>query len=111
MTAYVVALIEPDPHQVHWSHTEYGPTFRSLLDKYRATMVAAARPELLEGEPVNRSITAIFQFPDVAAAKSFWDDPDYRRVVHLRRERGTFQIFVLPGTDDSPWAPPEPPST
>lgn len=110
MSAYVVALIEPDPDQVHWSHTEYGPTFRGLLEAYGASMIAAARPEPLEGEPLDKSITAIFRFPDAAAARSFWDDPDYRRVVHLRRERGTFQIFVLPGTDDTPWVPPAPPS-
>lgn len=72
---------------------------------------AAAPPEQVEGEPLGKSIAAIFQFPSAAAARSFWDDPDYRRVVHLRQERGTFQISIVPGVDESTWAPLAPPST
>jgi uncharacterized protein (DUF1330 family) len=108
VSAYLVALIEQRGNE-HWANTEYGPTFSRLLDKYGGSMVAAAAIEQVEGVPLDESGAAMFEFPNAAAARSFWNDPDYRAVVPLRQPLGTFQIFILPGLDEAPWsAPPEP---
>jgi uncharacterized protein (DUF1330 family) len=106
MSAYLVALIEQAGEE-HWANTEYGPTFGRLLEKYGGSMTAAARIEQVEGVPLEESAAAIFEFPDIAAARNFWNDPDYRAVVPLRQPLGTFQIFIVPGVDESPWAPPD----
>jgi uncharacterized protein (DUF1330 family) len=92
----------------HWANTEYGPTFWRLLEKYAGSMTAAARIEQVEGLPLDETGAAIFEFPNTAAANSSWNDPDYRAVVPQRRALGTFQIFILPGVDETPWSPPDP---
>ena len=71
-------------------------------------MAAAARLEQVEGEPLAETGAAIFEFPNAAAARNFWNDPEYRAVVPLRQALGTFQIFILPGLEEAPWSPPEP---
>ena len=107
MSAFIVALIEQTGDR-HWSTTEYRPTFQRLLDEYGGSMTAAARIEQVEGSPLDETAAAIFEFPTAAAARSFWNDPEYRAVVPLRQPRGTFQIVILPGIDESPWSPPAP---
>jgi uncharacterized protein (DUF1330 family) len=107
VSAFLVALIEQTGDE-HWANTDYGPTFRRLLEKYGGSMTAAALIHQVEGEPLAESAAAIFEFPSTAAAHGFWNDPDYRAVVSLRQALGTFQIFILPGVGESPWSPPDP---
>jgi uncharacterized protein (DUF1330 family) len=107
MSAFIVALIEQTADR-HWSTTEYRPTFERLLDKYGGSMTAAAPIEQVEGSPLDETAAAIFEFPTAAAARSFWNDPDYQAVVPLRQPLGRFQIFIVPGINESPWSPPDP---
>lgn len=105
MTAHLVALIERTGEE-HWATTEYRPTFERLLEKYGGPMTAAALIEQVEGLPLDEKAAA-WEFPTAAAARSCWNDPEYRAVVPLRLPLGRFQIFILPGMDESPWSPPE----
>ena len=107
MSAYLVALIEQTGDR-HWATTEYRPTFERLLEKYGGSMTAAALIEQVEGSPLDEKAAAIYEFPTAAAARSFWNDPEYRAVVPLRQPLGRFQIFIVPGMDESPWSPPDP---
>jgi uncharacterized protein (DUF1330 family) len=75
---------------------------------YGGAMTAAALIEQVEGVPLDEVVAAIFEFPNTQAARNFWTDPNYRAVVPLRQALGTFQIFILPGVDESPWSPPDP---
>ena len=106
VSAYLVALIEQSGEE-HWATTEYRPTFGRLLEKYGGSMAAAALIEQVEGLPLDEKAAAIFVFPNAEAARSFWNDPEYRAVVPLRQALGTFQIFILPGMEEAPWSPPE----
>ena len=107
MSAYIVALIE-HTGTTHWANTEYRPTFWRLLEKYGGSQTAGAAIEQVEGLPLEETGAAIFEFPTAAAARSFWNDPEYRAVVPLRLPLGRFQIFILPRLDESPWSPPDP---
>jgi len=53
--------------------------------------------------PLKESRAALFQFPSMDAARGFWNDPQCQAVAPLRRPLGTFQIFLLPGSDEAPW--------
>ena len=106
MSAYLVALIEQTGDR-HWATTAYRPTFERLLEKYGGTMTAAALIEQVEGLPLDEKAAAIWEFPTTEAARSFWNDPEYRAVVPLREPLGRFQIFILPRMDESPWSPPD----
>jgi uncharacterized protein (DUF1330 family) len=108
VSAYLVALIERPADGPHWANTEYRPTFERLLEKYGGSMTAAAPIEQVEGLPLDETGAAIFEFPSAAAARSFWNDPEYRAVVPMRQALGTFQIFILPGVDEEQWSPPAP---
>lgn len=54
-----------------------------------------------EGLPLAEPRAAIFEFPTIEAVRGFWNDPGYQEVVELRRQLGTFQIFMLAGRDES----------
>jgi uncharacterized protein (DUF1330 family) len=107
MSAHLIALIEKPEDGPHWADTEYGPTFWRLLEKYGGETIAAAALEQVEGMPLAESNAAIFRFPDMAAARGFWNDPDYHAVVPLRRRLGTFQIFLVPGVEETDLTPPK----
>ena len=106
VSAYLIGLIEQTSER-HWASTEYLPTFERLLEKYGGTMLAAALIEQVEGLPLDEKAAAVWEFPTAAAARGFWNDPDYQAVVPLRQPLGRFQIFILPGLDESPWSPPD----
>jgi uncharacterized protein (DUF1330 family) len=74
-------------------------------------MIVGAALEQVEGEPLAESKVAMWRFPTAAAAREFWNHPEYRAVVPIRQPLGTFQIFLAPGLDESPWSPPPPESS
>jgi uncharacterized protein (DUF1330 family) len=107
VTAYLVGLIEQTGER-HWATTEYRPVFERLLLKYGGSMMAASLIEQVEGLPLDENAAGIWEFPTAEAARGFWNDPEYQAVVPLRQPLGRFQIFILPGLDESPWSPPGP---
>ena len=107
MSGYLVALIEQSGDE-HWASTEYVRTVHRLLGKYGGSPIAAGQIEQLEGLPLNETRAAITEVPSTAAVHSFWNDPEYRAVVPLRQTLGAFQMFILPGIDESPGSAPDP---
>jgi uncharacterized protein (DUF1330 family) len=89
-----------DPNK-NWVDTPYGPKFAELLQKYDGEILAAAHIEQVEGLPLAESRAAVFQFPTIDAARSFWTDPEYEDVSKYRYPLGTFQIFMVPGKDEA----------
>ena len=100
MTSYLIALIDQHDPDKHWAATAYGPRFGELLEKYGGSMSAAADIEQVEGVPLPEPRAAVFQFPTIEAVRGFWNDPGYQEVAELRRQLGTFQIFMLAGKDE-----------
>lgn len=60
-----------------------------------AYLVVARNPETLEGDPPFESIV-ISRWPSCEAARAFWNSPDYRALVELRRDWGRFDVIIAP---------------
>lgn len=58
-------------------------------------LAVAATPEIVEGEPVLTSAVLI-EFPDLAAARGWYDSTEYQPLKTLRRRsaRNTAALFV-----------------
>ena len=76
------------------------PPIYARFGGHYLTVTPAARVEVAEGTPENRSIL-IARFPSREAAWGFWKSADYAAARKLRAGKGTFFVTVidgLPGT-------------
>ena len=60
-------------------------------------LTKGAGAELLEGGRAN-SLTALFEFPSMAAVHAFWDSPEYIPLKELRRDAAILDIWAGRGT-------------
>jgi uncharacterized protein (DUF1330 family) len=94
MTAYLVALI--NTHDPSW-----GPPYREKMKDYEAkhhgVHIAAAPLEQVEGEPTPAKTLVIVEFPNIDAARAFYDDPEYEPLIQLRQTGSTSQIMLVDG--------------
>jgi len=82
MAVYVV-----NAYNIHdWeTFSQYPPHVRVLFGRYGAKVVAMqTNPDALEG--VSKTMNAIIEFPSREAVNSFYNDPDYQKIIHLRKE-------------------------
>jgi uncharacterized protein (DUF1330 family) len=71
------------------------PIYRKYGGEYLA-LVPAALVEVAEGEAEDRSIV-LARFPSRAAARAFWDSPEYAAAKRLREGKGSFFVTILEG--------------
>ena len=71
------------------------PIYRKYGGEYLA-LVPAPLVEVAEGPAENRSIV-LARFPSRAAARAFWDSPEYTEAKKLREGKGTFFVTILDG--------------
>ena len=71
------------------------PIYRRYGGEYLA-LVPAPLVEVAEGNAENRSIV-LARFPSRAAARAFWDSPEYAAARKLRDGKGTFFVTILDG--------------
>jgi uncharacterized protein (DUF1330 family) len=71
------------------------PIYRRYGGEYLA-VVPAPLVEVAEGNAENRSIV-LARFPSRAAARAFWDSPEYAAAKKLREGKGTFFVTILDG--------------
>lgn len=69
--------------------------YRRYGGEYLA-LVPAHDVEVAEGEPELRSVV-LARFPSRAAARAFWDSPEYAEAKRLRAGKGTFYVTILDG--------------
>ena len=94
MPAYFVAELETtnpagmEPYRAAVPATiaQYGGRF---LTRGGAT-------ELLEGAPEPRRIV-ILEFPDAAAAKRWYNSPEYQKILPMRLANSTGRAFIVEG--------------
>jgi len=80
MSVYVV-----NAYDIHDFETfkQYPPQVAKLLVKFDAKVLAMdTTPKALEGIP--RTMNAIVEFPSQEAVDSFYNDPAYQSIIHLR---------------------------
>jgi len=84
----------PDPASIK----PYGKAVVPLAAKFGGRFIALAdRPEPVEGQPDTRRVV-ILEFPSLAAARAFWDSPEYAEVKTLREGLGTVEAVLFEGT-------------
>jgi len=71
------------------------PIYRKYGGEYLA-VVPAPLVEVVEGATEHRSIV-LARFPSRAAARAFWDSPEYAVARQLRAGKGTFFVTILDG--------------
>jgi uncharacterized protein (DUF1330 family) len=94
MPAYFVAELETtnpagmEPYRAAVAATiaQYGGRF---LTRGGAT-------ELLEGGPEPKRIV-ILEFPDIAAAKRWYNSPEYQKILPMRLANSTGRAFIVEG--------------
>ena len=71
------------------------PIYRKFGGEYLA-VVPAGLVEVAEGAAEERSIV-LARFPSRAAARAFWDSPEYAAAKRLREGKGSFFVTILEG--------------
>jgi uncharacterized protein (DUF1330 family) len=96
MSAYLIANVDvhdPDAYEAYRSRTgaivaRHGGRF----------IVRGGKVHLLEGEPeIHRLV--IIEFPDLAAAKGFYDSPEYQEVIPLRTIASQGELLIVEGAN------------
>jgi len=82
MSAYVISLSSQHSDDPSW-RDQYYELVVPLLEKHGGKILAAGEPAPLE-RAKSWQRGAIIEFPDEAAARAFYDDPDYHHAKGLR---------------------------
>ena len=91
MSAYLIAMHDPDRYENYRSRTgeivaRHGGRF----------IVRGGAVHVLEGEPkVHRLV--VIEFPDVVAAKGFYDSPEYQQVIQFRTSASSGELLIVEG--------------
>jgi uncharacterized protein (DUF1330 family) len=94
MSAYFVASVTAvtDPDKLK----EYGANVPPVTQKYGGKVIAAAPPELVEGQ--SKSIRLIVvEFPDMDAAKGWYNSDEYKPLAALRISATEGVAFLVEG--------------
>lgn len=97
MPAYAIGLyrLEDLPS---W-HPTYKEPVTALIEKHGGRYVARSSIcpwEMLEGEPpTDASSFTLIEFPDMNAARAWYNDPEYQQYIRLRQGSGTQLKLVL----------------
>jgi uncharacterized protein (DUF1330 family) len=94
MPAYVIAEVEVSDAETYRIYQ--APTKASVLRHGGRFMVRGGTTEALEGEPPKRIV--VLEFPDLAAARRWYDSPDYGEARELRWRSATTRLFIVEGS-------------
>ncbi len=93
MPAYIVALVEVTDPQTYDGYRARTP---GLVAKYGGRFVIrGGEPQVLEGDWPAPWVVVI-EFPDEAAARRFYDSPDYQEIVPIRQKGSRGTLALLP---------------
>lgn len=92
MAAFVIALIDvvdPEAYKLYTVHTP------RVIEQYGGRFVVrGGAPEALEGTlPASRFV--VIEFADRAAARRFYESPEYQEIIPLRQAAAKGSIAVV----------------
>lgn len=95
MTAYIVGHINiTDPS---WMN-EYRPKTAELVQKHGGRyVVAGGAMNKLEGSADLPSALVILEFPNMDAARAWYNDPEYKGMITLRQSGSTGEFIAVEG--------------
>ncbi|MBO0334409.1 DUF1330 domain-containing protein [Sneathiella sp. CAU 1612] len=100
MPAYMIARIDvTDPEQ----YEVYKSLAPIAIKKYGGRyLTRGGAMETLEGPTETRRMV-LLEYPDMAAAKAFYDSPEYRKARDARKDAAEGQFVLLEGLDKPLW--------
>jgi uncharacterized protein (DUF1330 family) len=92
MAAYAIGYLQMrDPSWL----AEYGPKTQALVEKHGGQyVVRGGAMERLEGRGELPSVIVVIEFPSMAQAKAWYNDPEYAPLIQLR-QAGSDLDFIL----------------
>ena len=96
MAAYIVAQL--DVKNTNWQK-EYGPKAGALVQKHGGKVLAGAGSamERLEGNRALPSVLILLEFPSLAQAKAWYNDPEYAPLIKLRQTGADLDFILVEG--------------
>jgi len=92
MPAYVVATMTVHDPETYRRYTDRTP---SIVARHGGRFLTRGSDvATLEGEPFGQRMV-LLEFPDEAAARAFYDDPDYQEVSGFRRAAAAGGRMIL----------------
>jgi uncharacterized protein (DUF1330 family) len=94
MTAYIIAEIEVTDEPAYYER--YRPAVGAAIRKYGGRYLAAGGAvEALEGAPAKRMV--MLEFPDLAAARRWYDSPENGEAKAIRHAAATSRVLMVEG--------------
>ena len=98
MAAYMI--VTAAIHDRETFITGYGAAAADLIGKFGGEyLIRGPGAELLEGEFGDGAGVVVSKWPDRAAAKAFWNSPEYAEVKKLREGLADVQVLLIDGPD------------
>lgn len=94
MPAYVVAEIEVTDPEAYKLYTARTPGV--IAAHGGRFIVRGGAVDAKEGKPPAGRVV-IIEFPDLAAARGFYDGADYREILPLRQAAASGRVFIVEG--------------
>jgi len=94
MAGYIIAEVEVTDPETYATYRAQTP---GVVERYGGRfIVRGGSAELLEGERQPGRIVVI-EFADVAAARRFYDSPDYQAIIGIRQRAATSRLILVEG--------------
>ena len=93
MAGYIIAEVEvTDPG----AYATYRAQTPGVVERYGGRfIVRGGAAETLEGSPPARIV--VIEFSDVAAARCFYDLPEYQAIVGIRHQAANSRVILVEG--------------
>ena len=94
MPAYIIAEIEVTDPEAYEGYRARTP---EVVARYGGRfIVRGGRAECLEGE-AGPARLVVLEFPDMAAARRFYDSPEYQEILPLRQRASKGRMVLVEG--------------
>ena len=96
MPAYFIAEIElTNPAEYEPYRAAVPATIAQYGGRY---LTRGSATELIEGGPEPKRIV-VLEFADTAAAKRWYDSPEYQKILPIRLANSTGRVFIVEGAN------------
>ena len=94
MAAYIIAEVEVTDPETYATYRAQTP---AAIARYGGRFIVRGGPaELLEGERAPARLVVI-EFADVAAARRFYQSPEYQAIIGIRQRAATSRLVLVDG--------------
>src|SRR5262245_2344066 len=98
MAAYIIGLRRSEPQGTAWG-AAYLPKAAALIAKHGGKVLSGGNAPsalmALEGAATPPLSVVIVEFPSLAHAQAFYNDPDYAPLKRLRQANIDMEVFVV----------------